>query len=237
MKTKILVTLFVFASLVIFPSFSLAQVSAQAPKNLVCNVENNEFVFLSWSPPVDTSVAGFNVYRKDDAGGSYIKVNANLLTTASYVDKSVDKGKSYSYVCRSVNNDGIEGNDSNAVGAPQMYMNTSATVIHVGKVTKIAAPGDTIKYDIDFVNRGFGVAKNVAIIYSIPKGTTFIAGTTKCVKHKAAISYYDEKAAKWLDKVGKQENISKVRFVLLEDIHPVAADKDDTATLKVTVNE
>ena len=117
-----------------------------------------------------------------------------------------------------------------------MQMSTSATVMHAGKVVRIAAPGDTIKYDIDFANYGFGKAKNVSIVYGIPKGTTFIAGTSRVLKHKVAISYFDEKAGTWVDKVGKQEDVSKVKFTLVEDVHPVASKSDDTATLKVLVN-
>jgi uncharacterized repeat protein (TIGR01451 family) len=165
-----------------------------------------------------------------------VKINPGLIAATSYSDKSVSRARSYSYACRSVNSDGMESADSNIAGAPKMFMNTSATVTHAGKVARIAAPGDVIKYDIDFANYGFGTAKNVSIVYGIPKGTTFIAGTGKCLKHKVSITYFDEKAGKWVDKVGAEGNISRVKFTLNEDVFPVAGKKDDTATLKVLVN-
>jgi len=117
-----------------------------------------------------------------------------------------------------------------------MSMKTSAIVSHAGKTVRIAIPGDTIKYDIDFANQGFGVAKNVVIVYAIPKGTTFISGTARCSSYNVKLSYFDEKKKGWVEKVANEENISKVRFTVLEDVSPVAKDKNDTASLKVLVN-
>jgi len=75
-------------------------------------------------------------------------------------------------------------------------------------------------------------------VYAIPKGTTFISGTARCPKYKITIAYFDEKSKKWVSRMSREENVSKVRFTLLEDVHPVEKNKDknDTASLKVMVN-
>jgi uncharacterized repeat protein (TIGR01451 family) len=208
-----------------------------APKDLVANVENENSILLTFTAPIDTSVVGFNLYKKEDLSkNEFEKINSKLLTESVYIDKNVRKGTAYSYTVRSVNVDGMESAPSNISGAPKMLMNTAAVVSHMGKPTRIATPGDIIKYDIGFANRGFGVAKNVVIVYAIPKGTTFISGTAKCPKYKVRITYYDESAGTWMNDVAKEETISKVKYTLLEDILPVSKDTKDAVTLKVMVN-
>ena len=245
MKLKTLVpALIVLSAIILFPTLILAQTGTAAtanplpPKDLLADVDSTtNAVILSWTAPFDTSVIGFNVYRKEDKSGSvFERINQQLLTATALSDRDVNRGKSYIYVCRSINADGTESSDSNAAGAPKMQMKTSATVSHMNKPARIASPGDVIKYSIDFANMGFGVAKNVVIVYAIPKGTTLISGTALCQKYKVKIAFYDEKAGKWLDQVGQEENISKVSFTVLDDVYPISKDKNDTASLKVMVN-
>ncbi len=208
------------------------------PKDLIADVDSSaNAVILSWTAPFDTSVIGFNVYRKEDAStGKFERINRQLLTATAFNDKDVNRGKSYLYITRSINADGIESVDSNAAGAPKMQMKATATVSHMNRPARIASPGDVIKYSIDFANLGYGVAKNVVIVYAIPKGTTLIPGTVLCQKYKVKIAYYDQKADKWLDQVNHEENISKVSFKVLDDVFPVSNNKNDTASLKVMVN-
>jgi uncharacterized repeat protein (TIGR01451 family) len=230
MKLKMIPLLLVFLSVSAFAQIPLA------PKDLLADVKDS-YVILTWTPPVDTSVAGFNIYRKvDAAAGDYVKINSKLISRSEYEDKDVNRGKSYAYICKAVNTDGIESEPSNICGAPKMQMKASAIVTHMGKTVRIAAPGDTIKYSIEFGNKGFGVAKNVVIVYAIPKGTTFISGTANCPSHKVKVSYFDEKAGSWVDRIKAEENISKVRFTVLEDVYPKAQEKNDIASLKVMVN-
>jgi len=235
MRIRFLVPLLsaLFLVSMLSPVFSA---SPLLPKDLSAETDGNNVV-LSWTPPIDTSVTGFNVYRKDDSGGGdFAKINGSLLSASNYTDRDVRSGKSYSYVCKAVNTDGLESDASNIAGAPKMQMVASAKVTHMGKTVKIASPGDIINYSIDFANRGFGIAKNVVIVYAIPKGTTFITGTAKCPTYKVNITYFDEKAGKWLSKIENEVNVSKVRFEVLEDVSPVAKGKSNYAMLKVLVN-
>ncbi|MFC1559721.1 hypothetical protein ACFLZ2_01035 [Candidatus Margulisiibacteriota bacterium] len=237
MRRKIIFTilsLLCLSILVPFPGF--AQDKPLQPTDLFARVSDSS-VTLKWTPPIDTSVVGFNVYRKEDlAGGKYDQVNGKLLSNPSFRDRKVRRGKSYVYICRAVNSDGIESDDSNITGAPSMQMKTSAVVTHMGRPVRIAVPGDVIKYNIDFSNKGFGIAKEVVIVYAIPKGTTFISGTAKLAKHKVNVSYFDTASGKWVKSFENEEDISKVRFSLLEYLPPVEKGKSGIASLKVMVN-
>jgi uncharacterized repeat protein (TIGR01451 family) len=237
MKLKMLVVLVSLFSLA-FGSLSpiFAESMPLSPKDLTANVESDSSVVLTWTAPIDTSVVGFNVYRKDESAAAASRISSKLITESAYVDKAVSKGRSYSYYVKAINADGAESASSNIAGAPKMQMKTSAAVYHMGKQVRIATPGDVINYNIEFVNKGFGVAKNVIIVYAIPKGTTFISGTAKCPKYNVKVAYFDEKINNCVEKVAMEENVSKIRFSVLDDVRPVAKDINDIASLKVMVN-
>ena len=73
-------------------------------------------VVLHWQPPTKSSeaVVGYNVYRTDGASSAPVKINSSVLHSATYKDKSVQRGQSYSYSIRSVD---AKGNES-APSAP-----------------------------------------------------------------------------------------------------------------------
>jgi len=66
------------------------------------------FVDLIWAPDTDADLAGYNVYRREDSGGS-VKPNVELLKTPAYRDAQVAPGKTYSYAVTAVD---LRGNES-----------------------------------------------------------------------------------------------------------------------------
>ncbi|HEY2588489.1 MAG TPA: fibronectin type III domain-containing protein, partial [Tepidisphaeraceae bacterium] len=52
-------------------------------------------VTLQWTAVKDTSLQGYNVYRSETAGGSYIKLNSSPVTGTSFVDSSPAGAKEY----------------------------------------------------------------------------------------------------------------------------------------------
>ncbi|MGH9503946.1 MAG: beta strand repeat-containing protein [Terriglobales bacterium] len=72
-------------------------------------------VALSWSPS-SSSVVGYNVYRGTTTGGPYSKVTSMNADT-SYVDSSVQSGKTYFYVTTAVDGTGKESPNSNQTQA------------------------------------------------------------------------------------------------------------------------
>jgi fibronectin type 3 domain-containing protein len=63
-------------------------------------------VALSWS--TSSNVIGYNVYRADVAGGTYVKVNAAPVAATSYVDSSVASGRTYYYVATALDSNNSE---------------------------------------------------------------------------------------------------------------------------------
>ena len=70
------------------------------------------FVSLSWdASPSD--VAGYNIYRKTSANGSFTKINPNLDPDTHYTDATAAGGKTYYYATTAVNSRGKESGYSN----------------------------------------------------------------------------------------------------------------------------
>lgn len=90
----------------------LVELTACSPvSNLASSTINVE-----WTTASETNTAGFNLYRSERAGGSYIKVNAQLIPAStdpltggkySFEDKNVTPGKTYYYELEDVQLDGV----------------------------------------------------------------------------------------------------------------------------------
>jgi len=63
---------------------------------------------LLWAPDTDADLAGYNVYRREE-GGTFAKMNAELVKTPAYRDSNVASGKTYSYCVSAVD---LRGNES-----------------------------------------------------------------------------------------------------------------------------
>lgn len=71
-------------------------------------------VVLHWQPPATSpdAVVGYNVYRTDGASTAWVKINSKPVHSATYKDKTVQRGQSYSYSIRSVDGKGKESDPS-----------------------------------------------------------------------------------------------------------------------------
>jgi hypothetical protein len=67
-------------------------------------------VDLSWDAPRGSAepVAGYNVYRSPSGGSTYQRLNSSVDTQTTYVDSTVQSGRSYDYVVESVDDSGVE---------------------------------------------------------------------------------------------------------------------------------
>jgi hypothetical protein len=70
-------------------------------------------VDLSWSG-TSTDV-GYNVYRGNQSGGPYTKINSALDASTTYTDSSVQAGQIYYYVTTAVDSGGAESSYSNQI--------------------------------------------------------------------------------------------------------------------------
>jgi Abnormal spindle-like microcephaly-assoc'd, ASPM-SPD-2-Hydin len=87
-------------------------------ENLTGNgvVVSQHSVSLFWQRSSST-VAGYNVYRSTTLGGPYTRISSALNTATSFVDRTVQAGKTYYYVTTAVTKTGIESRYSNQVKA------------------------------------------------------------------------------------------------------------------------
>jgi hypothetical protein len=69
-------------------------------------------VGLSWDPST-SQVTGYNVYRSNQSGGPYTKLNSALDPNTAYTDTSVLGGQTYYYATTAVNSQGEESSYSN----------------------------------------------------------------------------------------------------------------------------
>jgi hypothetical protein len=72
---------------------------------------------LSWNAPSSSAdpVAGYNVYRSTDSGGSFTKLNSSPDSQVDYTDLNVQSGSTYSYEVKSVDASGVESGASNQI--------------------------------------------------------------------------------------------------------------------------
>ena len=73
-------------------------------------------VALSWTPS-SSAYSGFNVYRGTTSGGPYTRVDASMVSSATYNDATVISGQTYYYVATQVDSTGAESGFSTEVSA------------------------------------------------------------------------------------------------------------------------
>ena len=84
----------------------------RAPAEVVA-ISDGDSISLVWLPNTETDLAGYYVYRSGDNG--YQRLTEQMIPAASYLDKSVQKGKTYSYRIKAVDSNGNESNYSDEV--------------------------------------------------------------------------------------------------------------------------
>jgi hypothetical protein len=70
------------------------------------------FVTLTWVAS-NSRVVGYNVYRSTKPGGSFKRINSDLIRGLTYRDQDVQSGMTYYYTIRAVDAKGQQSNDSN----------------------------------------------------------------------------------------------------------------------------
>jgi hypothetical protein len=70
---------------------------------------------LSWAVSPETDIAGYNVYRSEEAGASGTRLNTELLLTPAFRDMNVQPGHRYFYTVTAVDRSGNESSLSEAV--------------------------------------------------------------------------------------------------------------------------
>ena len=77
------------------------------------------YVTLTWQPPQPVSgvtIVSYNIYRSTRQGGPYVLL-ATSISSLTYDDHIVNRGQTYFYIVRSVDQHGRESKDSMEVTA------------------------------------------------------------------------------------------------------------------------
>jgi hypothetical protein len=90
--------------------------SLKGPPQKQSGSSGEHFAVLTWKAS-SSVVAGYNVYRADDSGGPYEKLNPSPVRETSYKDSRVQSGHKYFYLVTSVDAQGRESGFSNQVRA------------------------------------------------------------------------------------------------------------------------
>ncbi len=71
-------------------------------------------VTLNWDAPSgNEAIAGYNIYRATASATSYQRLNSRPNAGTAFTDSSVQSGKSYNYMVKTVNSNGVESKPSN----------------------------------------------------------------------------------------------------------------------------
>ncbi len=71
------------------------------PRNLVA-VPAETAVRLAWNASPEEDVAGYVVYRAEAPGAAYVRLTPTPVTTTTYIDRTVERGRTYSYIVTAV---------------------------------------------------------------------------------------------------------------------------------------
>jgi len=77
-----------------------------SPPTGLTAIPGDQIIGLSWNPNPETDIAGYNLYR-DGA-----KINTELITATTYLDRYLTNGISYTYTLTAVDENGSEGDPS-----------------------------------------------------------------------------------------------------------------------------
>jgi hypothetical protein len=90
-----------------------ADQAARAP----AGKRRHHFIHLAWHPPVKSPkpVTGYNVYRSNDGGKSFKKLNTLPVRKPEYTDWRVRHGMTYFYFVKSVDKEREESAPSNRI--------------------------------------------------------------------------------------------------------------------------
>lgn len=99
-----------------------------APTGLAATAGNRE-VSLAWAASTEGDLAGYNVYRCDTVGGTYVKLNASLVATASWLDTGLVNGAAQFYKVSAQDSSGNEGPLSLPASATPRYTPPTGLVL------------------------------------------------------------------------------------------------------------
>ncbi|PAJ75300.1 hypothetical protein CJF42_05940 [Pseudoalteromonas sp. NBT06-2] len=91
-------------------------IAPNAPSNLN-GIGNPGKITLNWHANSEADLNGYNVYRSDESGGTFDKLNASVMRQLEFKDVTVEPLKEYYYVISAIDFSGNESDVSNEATA------------------------------------------------------------------------------------------------------------------------
>lgn len=98
-------------------------------------------VDIKWNTNTESDLAGYNVYRSDSPGGTYVKLNDILLTGASYSDSNAPKGFISYYRVKAadaINESGAASANAAAIATSGLTLSASSVNLDLGGQTTLS---------------------------------------------------------------------------------------------------
>lgn len=158
-------------------------------------------VDLTFNPVDEPDLAGFNIYRADASGGTFVKLNAAIVLGTTYSDFTAPEGVIKYYKVRAVRTDLSESDPSTEASAAALD-GTGPSLTHT-PITQVsdAAPGLTVQANASDPS-GMGLVKLrykrtgepsfVTVNMSNPSGTLYSANIPGSFITLAGVDYYVE---------------------------------------------
>jgi len=83
--------------------------AVEPPRNLAAT-SSASTVSLSWAPSTETALAGYHVYRADNAAGPFVRLTTDALTATTFTDSSpLTPGNNHLYLVRTMKLESVPG--------------------------------------------------------------------------------------------------------------------------------
>jgi fibronectin type 3 domain-containing protein len=91
-------------------------------------------ISLDWANNTESDLAGYNIYRSDSFGGTYVKLNSTLLGSSDFFDSSAPTGAASYYRVTAVDTVGNESAAS-TINATRQSSDQTAPAVPSGRTT------------------------------------------------------------------------------------------------------
>jgi len=189
-------------------------------------------VHLTWTFS-DDDVDTFHIYRTvgtGDTSQADLLAERNPTADTEYLhDTSATQGDSHFYYVTALDTAGNESDSSNRTTAPSVRFSKT-------RVDGSARPGDTVTYQIQYVNEGFGPTGSLTIVDAIPLNTN-LADTATVISPppNAQVEYSTDDGASWGTTSYPRSSIDQVRWIVQQDLNPRQSGYHGTVEVKVRV--
>lgn len=92
-------------------------------------MSTKENITLRWRPTNNSNVAGFNLYRSEQSGSGYSKLNSVPIKDSIYLDQEIPAGKQYYYTLKVVNDSMEESPSSQEVFGARFAFSDTLLVV------------------------------------------------------------------------------------------------------------